>query len=86
MKGIIINYRQGRQTQNNRQMVVRPEGINSREAAEKLVGKTAVWKTPSGKALEGTVLGPHGNKGCVRIKFEKGLPGQSIGTEVEIKA
>ena len=27
----------------------------------------------------------HGNKGAVRVKFEKGLPGQAISTKVKIE-
>ena len=85
MKGIVMNYRRGRHTQNPHQMIIKVEGINSREEAEKLVGKEVVWKSPSGKELRGKITAPHGNKGAVRARFEKGLPGQAIGTEVEIK-
>ncbi|MBR9679429.1 MAG: 50S ribosomal protein L35ae [Candidatus Altiarchaeota archaeon] len=84
MEGIIINYRQGRETQNNKQMVIRVASINSKQDAEKLIGKLVIWKTSSGKILDGVVLATHGNKGAVRAKFDKGLPGQSVGTQVEI--
>ncbi|MBN1940784.1 MAG: 50S ribosomal protein L35ae, partial [Candidatus Diapherotrites archaeon] len=29
---------------------------------------------------------PHGDKGAVRAKFDSGLPGQAIGSKVEIIA
>lgn len=86
MKGIIVNYRRGRHTQNPRQMIIKIEGIDERKKAEKLVGKEVIWKSPSGKEIKGKILAPHGNKGAVRARFEKGLPGQAIGMEVEIKA
>jgi len=84
MKGVIVNYRRGRHTQNPKQMIVKIEGINAREDAKKLVGKEVVWKTPGGKEIRGKIIAPHGNKGAVRVKFEKGLPGQALGKEVDI--
>jgi len=35
--------------------------------------------------ITGKVSSAHGNNGIVRAIFEKGLPGQAITTEVEIK-
>ena len=52
---------------------------------KEFVGKEVVWKSPAGKEIKGKVSGVHGNKGVVRVIFEKGLPGQAIATEVEIK-
>ena len=61
-----------------------PEGVTSKEQAEKLLDKTAVWTTPSGNKINGKVTKVHGRNGSVLVKFEKGLPGQSLGTEAEI--
>lgn len=85
MKAWIVNYRMGRHTQNPRQMIVKVEGVEDREAAAKLKGKQVIWTSPAGKEMEGEVKGPHGNKGAVRAKFKKGLPGQSVGTQAEVK-
>jgi large subunit ribosomal protein L35Ae len=82
MKGKIVNYRQGRHTQNPYQMIVKFEGIVTKEQADELAGKKVVWKTPAGHEIAGKVTGSHGNKGVVRVRFEKGMPGQAIGTEV----
>ncbi len=84
MKGVVVNYRRGRHTQNPHQMVLRFEGVGSREEAEKLKGRKAVWVSPAGKKIEGRILGSHGNKGAVRARFETGLPGQAIGTPIEL--
>ena len=84
MKGRIVNYRMGRQTQNPYQMIVKVEGVTSKEDAGKLKGKKVVWKTPSGKEISGKVAGSHGNKGALRVRFEKGMPGQAIGSEVSL--
>lgn len=86
MKGTILNYRGSHKQQNPRQMLVRVEGVDNKEAAAKLKGKKAVWTSPSGKKIIGILAKPHGNKGVVRVHFrEKGLPGQALGTEVEIE-
>lgn len=84
MKGVIVNYRGGRHTQKTNHLIVEVEGVKKKEEAEKLIGKKAVWKTPSGKLINGEISKIHGKKGGVLAKFEKGLPGQALGTEVEV--
>ena len=34
--------------------------------------------------IVGTIVSPHGNKGLVRVRFRRGLPGQALGTTVKI--
>ncbi len=85
MKGKILSYRRGRHTQNVNQMLVEVEGLDSKEKAEKMVGKKLVWKTPGGKEIEGEITAPHGGKGVVRAKFQRNLPGQAITKEVEVE-
>lgn len=66
--------------------MIEVEGTNKREDAKKFVGKKVVW-TSEGKnktKINGKIAAAHGNKGVMRAIFEKGLPGQAIGTEVEI--
>ncbi len=84
-KGKVIQFRRGRHTVHERHFIIEINGIDSREKAEKFVGKEVEWKTPSGKIIKGKISAPHGNKGLVRAIFEKGLPGQAITTEVEVK-
>jgi len=84
MKGIIISYRMGRHTQKNNQMLIRVEGVDIKEKAQKLVGKKVVWKSKTGQ-IEGKVSAPHGSNGVVRVIFEKGLPGQAVTGEVSIE-
>lgn len=86
MKGIILSYRRGKHTQNVNQMLVEVEGIDNKEKAEKIVGKEIIWKSPSGKEFKGKLIAVHGCKGTLRAKFEKNLPGQSIGNKIEVKA
>jgi len=85
MKAKIANYRSGRTTQKDNQMVLYIDDVNSKEEAQKLVGKTVVFKTETGKEIKGKISNIHGNKGAVRALFERGMPGQSLGKEVEIQ-
>jgi len=50
-----------------------------------MAGKEVVWKSSSGKEIKGKISDAHGNKGLVRAIFEKGLPGQAVTTEIEVK-
>ncbi|MCK4552967.1 50S ribosomal protein L35ae [Candidatus Pacearchaeota archaeon] len=85
VKGKVVQFRRGRHTIKEKHFLIEVEEIKSRADAEKFVGKEVVWKSPAGKIIKGKVSGAHGNKGVVRAIFEKGLPGQAVTTEVEIK-
>ena len=67
-------------------MIIRIEGIENKNKAESLIGKIVTW-TSTGKGkkeINGQITNTHGNKGTVRVQFERGLPGQSVGTKVKI--
>lgn len=87
MKAKVIQFRRGRASYKPRHFLIETPEITSREDAMKLVGKTVEWKSPAKepKTITGKISSAHGNKGVIRAVFEKGLPGQAIGTEVEIK-
>jgi len=85
MKGKVVQFRRGRHTVHERHFLIEVDGVKNREEAGKLVGKGVEWKSSSGKVIKGKVSSAHGNKGVVRAIFEKGLPGQAITTNVEVK-
>ncbi|MBN1385453.1 50S ribosomal protein L35ae [Candidatus Woesearchaeota archaeon] len=85
MKGIINNFRMHRHTQYKNHMIIVVKNVDNREKATKLVGKSVTWKSPAGKEIKGEIKSAHGNKGALRAIFEKGMPGQSVHKEVEIK-
>lgn len=85
MKAVIVNYRVAKHTQTDNQMVVHIESIDSKDKASKLIGKIVVWTSPAGKEIKGKISSAHGNKGAVRVLFEKGMPGQAIGSQVKIE-
>jgi len=82
MEGVIVNYRRGRHRQKTNHIII--ETKLEKEKAENLIGKQLVWKSPKGKEIKGKITSLHGNKGCVRAIFEKGLPGQALGSKIEI--
>ena len=86
-EGIIMNFRRGRTTYTPRHFIIQPDKCDSKEKASKFVGKEVEWKNSEGKkeVIKGKVAAAHGCKGCVRVIFEKGLPGQAVTTEVEVK-
>jgi len=85
MEAIIANFRSARHHQYDRQMIIKVKGITTKEKAKSLVGKQVTWKSPAGKEIKGKVSAVHGNSGAVRAIFEKGMPGQAVGSKVEIK-
>ena len=85
MRARIVSFRRSRRRQNTRQIILKVENITSKEKTKDLIGKTVLWKSPSGKEIKGKISNYHGNSGNVRAILEKGVPGQAIGNEVEIK-
>lgn len=83
MNARITHFRQNRHTTRGDQMIVSVEGVESREEAQKLVGKDVTYDTGKNK-IAGEVASAHGNSGALRVRFEKGMPGQAIGKEVQI--
>ena len=81
MKAILTNFRRGVRTMKGNEMIAEPENMKD---SKKLIGKKVVYKTSGKKQINGKVAGTHGNKGAIRIKFIKGMPGQAIGQKVEI--
>ena len=85
MEGTIVHFRGSRRVKRGNQMIVLVESVDNKEKAQKLVGKKVVWKTSAGKQMLGQITNIHGNSGALRVRFDTGMPGQSIGTKVEIE-
>jgi ribosomal protein L35AE/L33A len=84
MEGIISNFRRARAHQNTKYAVIHLPNTDSKSKAEKFIGKKVTFTTVTGKEISGEIKGTHGNNGCVRVLFEKSLPGQSLGTKVKV--
>ena len=83
MQGTIVSFRRSRHVQKTNHMIIKVG--DKLEQAKKLVGKAVSWKSPAGKEIKGKVASAHGNKGNIRVIFEKGMPGQSLATKVDVK-
>ncbi|WP_455368990.1 50S ribosomal protein L35ae [[Eubacterium] cellulosolvens] len=84
ISGIFVNFRQGMFRQYPHNILIRIPGIDSANSAAKYIGKKVVWRSESGKKLIGKVVKTHGRNGVLIGRFKKSLPGQAIGSSVEI--
>ena len=84
MEASVVNYRMGRHRQYNNQMIIQVKGLDKKDKVKHLIGKKVVWLSPTKKELTGIVKKEHGNNGALRVVFDKGLPGQALGTKVNI--
>lgn len=84
MEGLVKNFRRARHSITMNQIIINVKGVDSKEKASALSGKKVVFKTGSGKELHGVIMQSHGSNGAVRARFTKGLPGQILGSKVEI--
>jgi ribosomal protein L35AE/L33A len=84
MEATIMHFRQGRHHVNSKQMILKV--AETAQEAEKTIGKKATWTSSTGKVISGTISALHGRKGNVRAIFsDSGLPGQSLGTKIQIE-
>ena len=84
-EGVISNYKRGRHTIHQKHCILVFPYIKTRKDANKLIGRTVVWITPTGKELKGVITRAHGKNGAVRAHFKKaGVPGQALGKKVKI--
>ena len=81
--GTIVNYRIGIRTQHPKECLIQFAHINSVSLASQLISRKVVWKQGNSKHL-GKIAGAHGRNGVVKVKFQKAVPGQALGTTVEL--
>lgn len=84
MDALIVNFRRGGHTQKTNQFLLEIENVDTRAKASQFIGKRVVWESPSGRKIFGKITSPHGNKGILRARFSRGLPGTAIGTKVKV--
>jgi len=84
MEGILVNFRGSKRTKSDNQMVMKVDKFENKEKAKSLIGRIVAWKSPAGRVIKGKITNIHGNSGCLRVAFEKGMPGQSVSQRVSI--
>jgi large subunit ribosomal protein L35Ae len=84
-QGRITNYRIGPKAQETRECLIQFETIDSAGLAGKIIGQTVTWENGN-KKITGKVRGAHGKNGMVRVRFTRGVPGQALGSVVELSS
>jgi ribosomal protein L35AE/L33A len=79
--GVVQSYRRGQKSQRNQECLIKVLNIEPKEA--NLIGWKVGWPQDEPR-LFGTLLKPHGKTGALRVKFTKGLPCQTLSTNVKI--
>ncbi|MCW4052561.1 MAG: 50S ribosomal protein L35ae [Candidatus Bathyarchaeota archaeon] len=82
-QGIIVSYRRGPKTQKPKEYILRFPSIESVSEAARLIGRKVAWPVGKHKA-RGKIVALHGKNGLVRARFRKGVPGQALGSLVDI--
>jgi len=82
-QGIIVNYRIGPKNQRSKECIIQFAHAKSVSEASRLIGRKVAWKSGKNKII-GKIVDLHGTKGLVRARFRRGLPGQALGTTVEL--
>jgi ribosomal protein L35AE/L33A len=79
--GKITNYRVGNKTQQPKECLI--EFANMGLGAGQLIGKKVSWNNGKLKTV-GKIIGLHGRGGIVKVRFRTPVPGQAIGTDVQV--
>jgi len=82
LRGVIVNYRTGPKTQRPKEYIVQFADVKSAKQAARLIGKKVAWPIVE-RRIRGKIVAVHGKNGLVRVRFRRGLPGQT-GTQIEI--
>jgi len=83
LKGIIVNYRVGPKSQRPKECIIEFPDIKSKGEAARLIGRKIAWKDGESKII-GKIVATHGNKGLIRARFRRGVPGKALGSYVEV--
>jgi ribosomal protein L35AE/L33A len=80
-----VGYRRGlKSRQRDNQILLRIEGVQSKAAATRYLGKEIRWTSQFGRTFRGRITRLHGRRGTVRATLNKGFPSYAIGATVII--
>jgi len=81
--GVVVSYSRGPKTQKPKECLIQFFSVKSVGEAGQLVGRKVAWPL-GGRKCVGKIVSLHGKKGLVKARFRKGLPGNALGSLVEI--
>jgi len=79
-EGVILSYRLGRRAQHPRECLIRVLG--SAEVGG-MIGWKVAWPAEA-PTIHGVIVGMHGRKGILRVRFRRGVPGQAMNDRIKI--
>jgi len=80
--GVVIS--RGPKTRNPKEYLIQQfSDVKSVGEAGQLIGRKVAWPLGERKCL-GKIVSLHGKNGLVKARFRKGVPGQALGSLVEI--
>jgi len=82
-KGVVVSFRRGRETRRPKECLILFHGVKSVSEAGQLIGRKVAWPSREQKCI-GKIVALHAKKGLVKARFRKGLPGNALGSLVEI--
>jgi len=82
-RGVVVSYRRGPKTQSPKEYLIQFPAVKSVSEARQLIGRKVSWPLRERKCV-GKIVSSHGNEGLVRARFRRGLPGNALGSLVEI--
>jgi large subunit ribosomal protein L35Ae len=80
--GVALNYRLGKKRQRPRECLIVVREVEE-DIPMRLIGWKVSWPQDRSR-LFGRISKPHGKSGTLLVKFDRGLPGQALGTPVKI--
>jgi len=83
LKGTIVNYHIGIRTQASREVLIDFGQMCPSQEIGKLIGRKLIWKIGENTII-GKAISFHGKKGVIIARFRRGLPGQALGTTVDV--
>ena len=83
LMGAVASCRRGPKTQRPKEYLIQFRSVKSFSEAGQLIGRKAAWPLGQPNCI-GKIVALHGKKGLVRARFRKGLPGNALGSLVEI--
>jgi len=80
--GVVLNYRRGKKRQRPRECLIVVREVKE-DTPMRLIGWKVSWPQDRPRLI-GRISKHHGKSGTLLVKFDRGLPGQALGTPVKI--
>lgn len=82
-KAVIVSFGRGPKSQRPKHCLLKILSAISATEASQFIGHKVTWPLGERKCI-GKIIALHGRRGLARARFERGLPGQALGSLVEI--